>query len=148
MITETELAHVLRQSPPSGLYQLPQSGADVIAKAARRIGFALLACDLAECDNKADFLARVAVALHFPDWFGHNWDALADCLTDLSWLPAGGYVVLLENADRFRVAAEADFITALEIFEQAARDRTGEDVPMWVFVGLTADGIAHLRSLW
>ena len=25
----------------------------------------------------------LAEALHFPDWYGHNLDALYDCLTDL-----------------------------------------------------------------
>jgi len=44
--------------------------------------------DLAGCTDKATLLARFAAALHFPDWFGHNWDALSDCLTDLSWLAA------------------------------------------------------------
>ena len=27
--------------------------------------------------------ARIAAALDFPDWYGHNLDALMDCLTDL-----------------------------------------------------------------
>ena len=40
--------------------------------------------DLAGCSDKATLLARLAAALQFPDWFGHNWDALSDCLTDLS----------------------------------------------------------------
>lgn len=27
--------------------------------------------------------ARIAATLDFPDWYGHNLDALMDCLTDL-----------------------------------------------------------------
>jgi len=42
-------------------------------------------------------IGRIAGALAFPAWFGGNWDALEDCLSDLSWLSAGGYVLLLEN---------------------------------------------------
>lgn len=30
-------------------------------------------------------IEAVAKALDFPDWFGGNWDALEDCLGDLSW---------------------------------------------------------------
>jgi hypothetical protein len=42
-------------------------------------------------------LNNLASALGFPDWFGHNWDALEDCLTDLSWRDAPGYVLLIES---------------------------------------------------
>ncbi len=41
--------------------------------------------------TKSEFLAAVAGALDFPDWFGHNLDAFADCLDDLDITP----VVLL-----------------------------------------------------
>lgn len=37
---------------------------------------------------------QCAAALAFPQWFGRNWDALADCLADLSWLPGRGHVLL------------------------------------------------------
>lgn len=37
-------------------------------------------------------------ALLFPGWFGWNWDALSDCLRDLNWLPADGYLIVVENA--------------------------------------------------
>jgi hypothetical protein len=43
-------------------------------------------------------LENIAKALAFPEWFGRNWDALEDCLTDLSWSPAAGYVLIFENA--------------------------------------------------
>ena len=31
--------------------------------------------------------------LHFPDYFGSNWDALWECIRDLSWLPPGPVVL-------------------------------------------------------
>ena len=48
--------------------------------------------------DKAVLMRNIAAALRFPDWFGANWDALEDCLSDLSWLPASGYVLVIEDA--------------------------------------------------
>jgi len=36
--------------------------------------------------TKAELLSYLARKLDFPYYFGRNWDALADCLHDLSWL--------------------------------------------------------------
>ncbi|MCK0510774.1 barstar family protein [Aromatoleum buckelii] len=147
MIAENELASVLQQPDRAGVYHLPQRGGNAITQAARELDFRVLRVDLSGCADKADFLARIAAGLHFPDWFGQNWDALADCLADMAWLPADGYVIILEHADRFRVAAEADFIAALETFDEAAREQAADGIPVWIFVGLTANGIVHLRTL-
>lgn len=47
--------------------------------------------------GKTEALAAIAEALEFPDWYGHNLDALYDCLTDLSWLPEGEHVLVWER---------------------------------------------------
>lgn len=37
-----------------------------------------------------------AAALQFPTYFGENWSALDDCLTDMDWLPPeAGYVLVV-----------------------------------------------------
>ena len=146
MTDDEKLAHLLRQPLRAGLYRLTRPVADALESAALRAGLPLIACDLASCTDKAGFLACVAAALRFPDWFGRNWDALADCLGDMGWLPAEGYVIVLANADRFRAAAEADFDTALEIFDEAAQDWARDGVPMWIFVESGARAAA-LRDL-
>lgn len=43
------------------------------------------------------FHNAVARACELPSWYGRNWDALADCLADLSWAPARGRVLLYEG---------------------------------------------------
>lgn len=50
--------------------------------------------------GKEGMLGAIASALGFPDWFGANWDALEDCLTDLSWRKGAGHVILFSAAVR------------------------------------------------
>jgi hypothetical protein len=40
---------------------------------------------------------ELAQCLHFPDYFGENWNALEECIRDLSWLPPG--TVVLRHRD-------------------------------------------------
>jgi RNAse (barnase) inhibitor barstar len=47
--------------------------------------------------RKQDLLRALATGLKFPDYFGYNWDALEECLNDLSWLGAMPRVVILHN---------------------------------------------------
>jgi RNAse (barnase) inhibitor barstar len=54
--------------------------------------------------SKAALLRAVAEAFSFLFHFGHNWDALIDCWSDMAWLPAAGYVTILLHADDFRTA--------------------------------------------
>lgn len=37
--------------------------------------------------------------LRLPDYFGWNWDALSDCLSDLTWLSADRCVLIVEAAE-------------------------------------------------
>lgn len=91
-------------------------------------GIARIVIDLTACTDKADLLARIAAAMKFPAWFGHNWDALADCLTDLSWLPASAYSITVTGSRALRAADPGTLATALDIFDEAASFWAGEGV--------------------
>jgi RNAse (barnase) inhibitor barstar len=70
------------------------------------------------CRARAAFLAEAARALDFPAYFGHNWDALADCLRDL-----GAVDVVVAHAEEL-LADEpaAQFTVLLDIAATAAPD--------------------------
>ncbi|QHA09924.1 hypothetical protein GQF42_31095 [Streptomyces broussonetiae] len=38
-------------------------------------------------------------ALRLPDHFGWNWNALRDCLSDLQWIHAAHFLLVIEKAD-------------------------------------------------
>lgn len=54
-------------------------------------------------------------ALLFPGYFGWNWAALAECLRDLNWLPADGYLIIVENAPCLLWSSAEDRHTLFQI---------------------------------
>ena len=54
--------------------------------------------DAASCSTERQLLRVIGTALNFPDYFGENWDALDECLRDMSWHPANGYLVIVRNS--------------------------------------------------
>jgi hypothetical protein len=103
----------------SGVYRTPQD-MNLLRQAAARVGIAFFVVDIARAKDKEDFLAACATALEFPRGFGGNWDAFADCVQDLSWHAARGYVIHLQDAAGFARAAPQDYATAIEILRYAA----------------------------
>jgi RNAse (barnase) inhibitor barstar len=91
----SKLLQRLQDPSRSGVYRTNR--ADVVADAVRgsRLNFARVSLD--GMQKKEDLLDRIAQALSFPEWFGRNWDALEDCLTDLSWCPAQGHVFVFDS---------------------------------------------------
>lgn len=70
--------------------------------------------------RKQTFLAKFAKAMQFPVYFGQNWDALLDCLTDLSWTTAKGQVILIYNLRHMANKSPEDFRIIRQIFKGAA----------------------------
>ncbi len=56
--------------------------------------------------SKRKLLAILAGKLRFPGYFGGNWDALEECLADLSWLPAGQRVAIVHEDLPFGAGGE------------------------------------------
>ncbi len=67
--------------------------------------------------TKGELLAVLDRGLGFPDYFGMNWDALHECINDLSWLPPGQ--VVLAHADVPLVGDHSDQSTYLSIISDA-----------------------------
>lgn len=146
-MTETDFTALLSKTDAAGVFHLPQKGTDAIAAAARILAYSCVEVDLAEVRDKDGLLTALAKALAFPPWFGHNWDALEDCLADMSWCEAEGYVLILRHADHLHSEAEGDFLTALRIFADVSATWREAGLPFWAFVELTAKGVAELPNL-
>lgn len=121
----------------AGAYRL-NCAPDELHAVAAQAGCTLFEADLAEVHGKGEFLAAVAQALKAPEWFGNNWDALADALGDLSWSnsagpPAAGYVLLLHNGDDTLGLGEAEHKIVTAIFTDAVNFWKTQGKPFWIF---------------
>lgn len=60
-------------------------------------------------------------ALLFPGYFGWNWNALSDCLHDLNWLPADGYLIVIDDAFLMLSDNAQDQQTLLQVLHRTVR---------------------------
>ena len=114
----SKLLERLRDPVRSGVYRATKS--DAIDEAMR---------DAAQIDLKDGDAARaIAKALRFPDWFGGNWDALEDCLSDLSWRPGDGHVLVFRN---WQALSGDDLGVLIDVLRSAAEFWSGRGRPFF-----------------
>jgi hypothetical protein len=142
----TDLRELLVEPLQARAFFIDTRDTQAMAKAGTVLDFAVARVDLAGCRDKADALARIGKALQFPGRFGANWDALADCLGDLSWLLAPGYLLLIENSSEWQAAENEDFDTLLAILNEAALEWRERNVAFWALLPLPAAELAQLEQ--
>lgn len=126
----------LSDSCQSGVYFIGDHELGQIADAAVAESLSVTRIDLGECLGKKDLLAAIAGALRFPASFGGNWDALADSLKDLGWLPESGHVLLFEGSDAYADLQADEFDTLLDILDEAGAFAAGAKRPLFTFFAL------------
>ena len=138
------LSTLLANPVQAGVFQLTREARDV-ARAAEEARLACFLVDIGHAHDKGDFLKKMAQTLRFPDWFGNNWDSLADCLKDLSWLeedagaaanaPRQGYVLVLEKSKHFGAAHRHEFEEAMDLLGEVADYWRIQKKPFWTLIG-------------
>ena len=108
-------------------------------------------------NRENDFIARIPSHIHtkeklfealrhqlqLPQYCGNNWDALSDCLKDLSWIKNHRVVVLHDDLPSL---PRKEVLTYLEILYEAVKDwQPGEDHELMVaFPKQYRDSIADI----
>ncbi|WP_031174471.1 barstar family protein [Streptomyces durhamensis] len=90
-------------------------------------GRLVVTLDLDGVTDKAGLMDRTARALTLPDWFGRNWDALVDSLSDHGVWPEGaveqGLLIVVRGWQPYAEARPGEWRTAQDVFAEAV-DRT------------------------
>jgi RNAse (barnase) inhibitor barstar len=122
-----EALHTLIEDERGGVFYLPTAFAvkDVQA-AAKKGGFAFFHIEGKAIARKEQLLNHAATAMHFPDYHGGNWDAFEECVTDLSWVEADGYVLYYDHTDALQEAHPEQLETFVEVVKDAVRELKGD----------------------
>jgi len=144
----TKLSDLLTDCKDSGIYLLKGTAA---ASEAKRLveqhGLAFFVLDGKIVHGKDQFLKQAATALQFPAYFGYNWDAFADCLTDMTWFGADGFVILYDNFDPFAENERDEFGVALEVLQEAAEFWRSQGKLMIVLLSGAAENVKGAPSI-
>ena len=83
-------------------------------------------------ETQEHLFSALAKEMRFPDYFGMNWDALDECLRDMEWLPAKGYVLFFYGSGRLWKQAARIMGAFLESWLLTAEEWSREGVPFHV----------------
>jgi RNAse (barnase) inhibitor barstar len=111
----SKLLERMKDASRSGVYRSTDDA--VILEVLRGSGFDVIALSFAAAQGKESALKALAEALGFPEWFGGNWDALEDCLSDLSWRDAPGWVLIFRD---FKGLSRDDFGVLVDVLAGTA----------------------------
>lgn len=51
--------------------------------------------------NINSFLIEIGKSFYFPDYYGFTMNSMLECLNDLSWIKAEGFILKIENFSKF-----------------------------------------------
>jgi hypothetical protein len=74
-----------------------------------------------KCGTLGDLHNEVGAALQFPSYYGENWDAMDECIRDLSWMPANSYLVVVLDIGSVLPDDEVGLRTFLTVLSDASK---------------------------
>ncbi|NUU21018.1 MAG: barstar family protein [Streptomycetaceae bacterium] len=121
---------------PADLVDVPHAAsADRLLASARAHGWWATRLDLAEAVDKAGFFTACARDLRLPDYFGRNWDALWDCLSDDTLLPEPGRrLIAVDRWHHFAERDPSDWATARGLLREASDHWYETPTPLVVLI--------------
>ncbi len=135
-----------KQPETSGVYGAGAAQWPALEAAARRAGVNAIRVDASGAADIDALLVDLGRSLRFPDWYGANFDALHDCLTDPGCLPPDGHLLFLTGLEILELETPEDFLILLDVLGSAAEIRRQAGHPLWVAVDAAAAGLPALTG--
>jgi RNAse (barnase) inhibitor barstar len=112
--------NIINEDTISGVYVLEEGASlERVKELADQWGLLVERLDGTEIKDKEALLNSIGELLEFPDYYGKNWDALEDCLSDyFIGMETKGLVLIFDNSGLFFDNSPEDFKTFLEILKE------------------------------
>jgi RNAse (barnase) inhibitor barstar len=118
---------MMNKRSPTSLADLPahtvaaRSALDIdeLRRWADAAGQRFVHAELSACADRRSVLKELGRAFAFPEWYGANFDALYDCLTDLAEPGAPGLIVVLDHLPRTARFDNEQRVRLLDVFRDA-----------------------------
>lgn len=150
-MTHEPLLSIFRRPAPPWCLSLLSSASEAydFSQAVARDGVTVRALAGSRMRTRDGALKEHAAVLQFPPYFGYNWDALDECLRDLSWLGPGPFALFVLDAHLVLESEDPGVLaTAVGGWSVAAAAWGEAKTPFHVVLQTDPGFIDDLRSRW
>lgn len=118
---------------PSGVFVLPPN----------TLSHPTFTVDVSGMTKIEAILERIGATLDFPEWYGANFDALLDCLSDPDWQADRSPVILLQGLRALDETQAVDLDILLDVLRLASKNRSEEGLGLSVLIDYPATGVGN-----
>lgn len=93
--------------------------------------------DFSNVEHYLEMHKTIQAALDFPEYYGCNWDAFWDCLTDLLGRPIHIEIIGLEVIERKFPSASQKLVEILKEFKHSENDEYAHQIQIEIVSGQT-----------
>ena len=110
----------LTNSPKSNLFIIDQPVQNSkLQGIVTQLGYEYIYLNGEEINTSSDFWTQIQDRMNFPSYFGFNWNAVFDCITDLSWYKSKHFFIYYEKFSSFAEQDGEQFVSALKTLKDA-----------------------------
>jgi RNAse (barnase) inhibitor barstar len=115
-----QLLEIIQGKITPGIYELSLTISPVeLSQLCQEYNCKLFYLDGERIFDKPGFFQSCLGAMDLPEYFGNNWDAWEDCLTDLSWCQASSYLLVYPKSQNFASHSPQDWAIFLDVLSSA-----------------------------
>lgn len=111
---------------------VPEERAAELANEAELLGIHAFVLDGLRIVDAASFHDEIADLLSFPAYYGRNFDAFDECITDLGWLDARPHRLVFMRPELFELGDPKSFAIAASILDEASERWARTSTPLEV----------------